>query len=244
VGFLRGRWGRYQRTALTIALTAAAVAAPLQVVIGDWAARVVAQEQPVKLAALEGLGQTTTGAPEHLLGWYDGQKVVYGIKIPRLLSLLAYHDPNARVEGLNAVPAADQPPVNVVRYSFQIMVGIGTLLALLSLVYLYVRFRRKRLPTSRWFYRAVVLAGPLSVVALIAGWVTTEVGRQPWIVYGVMRTSQAVTAARGIPIGYGVLVALYGGLVVVVVWLLRRLGRAPLESAEGRSPGSGGGRAR
>jgi cytochrome d ubiquinol oxidase subunit I len=96
VGFLRGRWGRYQRTALTIALTAAAVAAPLQVVIGDWAARVVAQEQPVKLAALEGLGQTTTGAPEHLLGWYDGQKVVYGIKIPRLLSLLAYHDPNAR----------------------------------------------------------------------------------------------------------------------------------------------------
>ena len=231
-GFLRGRRGRYQRTALTIALTAAAVAAPLQVVIGDWAARTVAQEQPVKLAALEGLGQTTTGASEHLLGWYDGEKVVYGIEIPRLLSLLAYHDPNARVEGLNAVPTADQPPVNVVRYAFQTMVGIGTLLALLGLVYLYIRFRRKRLPTSRWFYRAVVLAGPLSVVALIAGWVTTEVGRQPWIVYGVMRTSQAVTAAQGIPIGYGVLVALYGGLVVVVVWLLRRLGRAPLEDAE------------
>src|SRR5260370_699462 len=94
----------------------------------------------------------------------------------------------------------------------QTMVGIGTLLALLSIVYLYVRFRRGRIPTSRWFYRAVVAAGPLSVVALIAGWVTTEVGRQPWIVYDVMRTSEAVTGAHAIPIGYATLVAVYIGL--------------------------------
>jgi len=242
-GFLRGRWGRYERTAFTIALTAAAVVAPLQIVVGDWAARQVATEQPVKLAALEGLGQTTAGAPEHLLGWYDGEKVVYGIEIPRLLSLLAYHDPNATVEGLNAVPPADQPPVNVVRYAFQTMVGIGTLLALLSVVYLYVRFRRRRLPRSRWFYRAVVAAGPLSVLALIAGWVTTEVGRQPWVVYGVMRTSEAVTGAQGIPIGYATLVVVYIGLAGAVAWLLRRFSRVPLEadgepSAPSPSPGA------
>jgi cytochrome d ubiquinol oxidase subunit I len=124
-GFLRGRWGRYQRTALTVALSAAAIAAPLQVVIGDWAAREVAAKQPVKLAALEGLGPTTEGAPEHLLGWYNGEEVVYGIEIPRLLSLLAYHDPDATVTGLDSVPADERPPVNVVRFAFQTMVGIG-----------------------------------------------------------------------------------------------------------------------
>jgi cytochrome d ubiquinol oxidase subunit I len=228
--FLRGRWGRYQRTALTIALSAAAIASPLQVVIGDWAAREVAEVQPTKLAAMEGLGPTTSGAPLHLLGWYDGQDVVHGIELPRLLSLLAFHDPDATVQGLDAVPAADRPPVNVERYAFQTMVGIGTLLALLGVVYLYVRFRRKRLPRSRWFYRAVMLAGPLSVVALIAGWITTEVGRQPWIVYGVMRTSEAVTGASGIPIGYGALIVVYIGLAAGVGWLLRRLRRVPLEA--------------
>jgi len=231
-GYLRGRRGRYQRTALTIALTAAAVAAPLQVVIGDWAAREVARAQPVKLAAIEGLTQTTAGAPEHLLGWYNGETVVYGIEIPRLLSLLAYHDPDATVAGLDVVPPADRPPVNVVRISFQTMVGIGMFLALLSVLYLYVRIRRKRLPRSRWFYRAIVVSGPLSVVALIAGWVTTEVGRQPWIVYGVMRTSEAVTGAQGIPIGYATLVIVYACLAAAVVWLLRRFSRVPLESSE------------
>jgi cytochrome bd ubiquinol oxidase subunit I len=132
------------------------------------------------------------------------------------------------------VPASERPPVNVVRYAFQTMVGIGLLLALLSLGYLYVRFRRKRLPSSRWFYRAVVVAGPLSVVALIAGWITTEVGRQPWIVYGVMRTSEAVTAARGIPVGYGTLVLVYLCLAGIVAWLLRRFSRVPLELDDAR----------
>jgi cytochrome d ubiquinol oxidase subunit I len=230
-GFLRGRRGRYERTALTIALSAAAIAAPLQVVIGDWAAHDVAQSQPIKLAAMEGLGETTRGAPEHLGGWYDGEKVIDGIAIPKMLSLLAFHDPNATVQGLDTVPVDDQPPVNVVRFSFQTMVAIGTALALLGVFYLYVRLRKKRLPSSRWFYRAVVAAGPLSVVALIAGWITTEVGRQPWVVYGVMRTSEAVTGADGIPVGYGALVVVYLGLAIAVAWMLRRLSRAPLEGA-------------
>jgi cytochrome d ubiquinol oxidase subunit I len=231
-GFLRGRRGRYERTALSVALSAAAIAAPLQVIVGDWAARDVAAKQPVKLAALEGLGQTTRGAPEHLLGWYNGHEVVYGVEIPHLLSILSFHSWNAKVTGLNSVPAADRPPVNLVRFSFQTMVGIGTMLALLGIVYLYVRFRRKRLPRSLWFYRAVALAGPLSVVALIAGWMTTEVGRQPWVVYDTMRTAQAVTGAEGIPVGYGTLAAVYLALAAAVAWMLRRFSRVPLPPGE------------
>jgi cytochrome d ubiquinol oxidase subunit I len=229
---LRGRTSRYNRTALVIPLTVAALAAPAQLVVGDWAARVVAEKQPIKLAALEGLGRTTKGASEHVLGWYDGHEVRYGIGIPKLLSLLAFHDPNATVRGLDTVPPADRPPVNIVRFAFQTMVGIGTLLALLGVFYVGTWWRRRRLPRSTWFYRGLVAAGPLSLVALIAGWVTTEVGRQPWVVYGVMRTSQAVTGAHGIPVGYATLALVYAALAVAVVWILRRLARTPLELPE------------
>jgi cytochrome d ubiquinol oxidase subunit I len=236
IGRMRGRWGRYERIALAVPLTAACVAAPVQVLVGDWAARNVAAHQPVKLAALEGLGDTTRGAPVHLLGWYTNGRVEYGIEIPRLLSLLARHNINATVQGLNSFPANDVPPVNVVRIAFQLMVGIGTLLALLAVVFLLIRWRRGRLPAGRWFYRALALAGPLSVVALIAGWVTTEVGRQPWVVYGVMRTNEAVTGASGIPISYGLLALTYLVLIVGVGWALRRLATAPLRSAPDVAP--------
>jgi cytochrome d ubiquinol oxidase subunit I len=229
IGRLRGRWTRYERTALAIPLTIAALASPVQVLIGDWVARDVAVAQPIKLAAIEGLHSTTRGAPEHLLGWYTEGQVKYGIKIPKLLSLLAFHNPNAVVRGLDTVPADRQPPVNVVRVSFQLMVGLGTLLAALGAIYLFVRIRRKRLPRSAWFYRALVLAGPASVVALIAGWVTTEVGRQPWVVYKVMLTDEAVTGASGIPVGYATLVAVYVGVGIGVVWILRRLARMPMD---------------
>jgi cytochrome d ubiquinol oxidase subunit I len=228
-GRMRGRWGRYERTALAIPLTIAALAAPVQVLVGDWAARDVATTQPTKLAAFEGLYRTTRGAPEHLLGWYTDRQVKYGVAIPHALSFLAFHSWNAKVQGLAAVPANQRPPVNVVRAAFQAMVGIGTLLALLGVAYLVVRVRRKRLPESRWFYRAVVVAGPLSVVALIAGWITTEVGRQPWVVYRVMRTADAVTGAQGIPVGYGTLALTYLALACGVAWVLRRLALAPLD---------------
>jgi cytochrome d ubiquinol oxidase subunit I len=225
---LRGRWTRYERVAMTIPLTIACVAAPVQVLVGDWIARVIALDQPIKLAAIEGLYRTTRGASEHILGWYTNGQIKYGIGIPHLLSLLAFHSWNARVIGLEAVSAGQRPPINITRLSFQTMVGIGTLLALLGRVYVVVRVRRRDLPESRWFYRAVVATGPLSVVALISGWVVTEVGRQPWVVYGVMRTSQAVTGASGIPVGYGTLVAVYIGVAAAVAWILRRLARAPL----------------
>ncbi|MCW2977960.1 MAG: cytochrome bd ubiquinol oxidase subunit [Actinomycetia bacterium] len=230
---LRGRWGRYERAALAIPLAAAALAAPVQVLVGDWAARDVAGSQPVKLAAIEGLAQTTRGAPEHLLGWYDNGKIRFGVEIPHALSVLAFHSWNAKVQGLDAVPPADRPPVNVVRLAFQTMVGIGTLLALLGVVFVAVRVRRRRLPESPWFYRALVAAGPLSVVALIAGWVTTEVGRQPWVVYRVMPTADAVTGAGGIPVGYAVLSLTYVLVGIGLVWTLRRLARVPLEPEEG-----------
>jgi cytochrome d ubiquinol oxidase subunit I len=232
LGRLRGRWGRYERTALAIPLTVAALAAPVQVLVGDWAARDVARTQPVKLAAIEGLAQTTRGAPEHLLGWYDNGRIRFGVEIPHALSLLAFHSWDAKVQGLDTVPPADRPPVNVVRFAFQTMVGIGTLLALLGVVFVAVRIRRRRLPESRWFYRALFAAGPLSVVALIAGWVTTEVGRQPWVVYRVMPTADAVTGARGIPVGYTVLALTYVVVGIGLVWMLRRLARAPLEVDE------------
>jgi cytochrome d ubiquinol oxidase subunit I len=228
-GRLRGRWGRYERTALAIPLTVAALAAPAQVLIGDWNGREVAHFQPTKLAAFEGLNKTTKGASLHVLGWYTDSGVKYGIAFPKMLSFLAFHDPNATVQGLDAVPARDRAPVNVVRVAFQTMVGIGTLLALIGVVFLVVRVRRRRLPQSPWFYRALVIAGPLSVVALICGWVTTEVGRQPWVVYEVMRTSQAVTGASGIPVGYATLALVYLGVIAAVAWILLRLAKAPLD---------------
>jgi cytochrome d ubiquinol oxidase subunit I len=242
VGRLRGRWGRYERTALAIPLTIAALAAPVQVLVGDWAGREVAHYQPTKLAAFEGLAKTTRGAPVHILGWYTGGGVKFGIPIPHGLSLLAFHSWNATVPGLDTVPPNRRPPVNVVRVAFQSMVGIGTLLAVLGVVFLAVRVRRKRLPESRWFYRGLTVAGPASLVALICGWITTEVGRQPWVVYKVMLTSSAVTGAGGIPVGYAVLALVYLGVAIAVAWILRRLAATPLTLAttEAASTPAGG----
>ena len=221
-GWLKGRRERHQRVALVVALTVAALAAPAQLLVGDWAARTVAVNQPVKLAAFEGLKDTTKGAPFSVAG---------GIEIPDLLSLLAFHDPSATVKGLNIVPPEDRPPVGVVKFSFRTMVVIGSALAALGAWFLLTWWRRFRLPASRWFYRAVVAAGPLSFVALIAGWVTTEVGRQPWVVYEVMRTDEAVTGAGGIPVGFVALGLVYAGLVVIAAVMLRRLGRQPFHAS-------------
>jgi cytochrome bd ubiquinol oxidase subunit I len=159
------------------------------------------------------------------------------VTIPKMLSVLAFHDPDATVQGLNAVPAEDRPPVGWVRNCFQLMVGIGTLLALLGLWFLWARWRRGALPRTPWFYRAVVVAGPVSLVALISGWIVTEVGRQPWIVYELMRVEEAVTGAEGIPIGYATLVVVYLGLITIALYMLRRLARTPPEAEVQPGPG-------
>jgi cytochrome bd ubiquinol oxidase subunit I len=228
VSRLRGRWTRYERVAMTIPLTIGCLAAPVQVLVGDWIARVIAIQQPIKLAAIEGLYRTTRGASEHVLGWYTNGQIKFGIGIPHLLSLLAFHSWDAKITGLASVPGGDQAPINVTRLSFQTMVGIGTLLALLGVVYLFVRIRNRSLPPWRWFYWALVVSGPAATVALIAGWVTAEVGRQPWVVYRVMTTAQSVTGAGGIPVGYAALVVTYIAVAGALVWILRRLARAPL----------------
>jgi cytochrome d ubiquinol oxidase subunit I len=219
--WLRGRRDRRHRVGLVVALSFAALATPAQLLVGDWAARTVAERQPVKLAAFEGLEETTEGAPFDLVG---------GIEIPNLLSLLAFHDPNAVVQGLDSVPEDDQPPVGIVKLSFRTMVAIGTALAVLGLWFVWTWWRHGRVPGSPWFHWAVVAAGPLSVVALIAGWVTTEVGRQPWVVYEVMRTEEAVTGAGGIPVGFAALGLVYAGVIAIAIVMLRRLGRQPFHA--------------
>jgi cytochrome d ubiquinol oxidase subunit I len=237
VAWLRGRRDHYHRAGLVVPLAVLSLAAPAQLFVGDWAARTVTEEQPTKLAAIEGLDETTKGADITLGGIYFDGDVHGGITIPHGLSLLADHKWNATVQGLDAVPADDRPPVGWVRNAFQLMVGIGTLLAVLSVWFLWFRWRRGALPASRWFYRAVVIAGPASVVALISGWIVTEVGRQPWIVYELMRTEQAVTGAEGIPVGYAALVVVYIGLAGAAFYMLRRLARQGPEPVDRRGPG-------
>jgi cytochrome d ubiquinol oxidase subunit I len=235
--WLRGRRDGYHRAGLVVPLAVLCLAAPAQIVVGDWAARTVAEEQPTKLAAMEGLEETTDGADLTVGGWYLDGEVRGGVSIPNILSLLAFHDPDATVQGLADVRAEDRPPVGWVRNCFQLMVGIGTALALLGLWFLWARWRKGALPRSRWFYRLVVLAGPASLVALISGWIVTEVGRQPWIVYELMRVEEAVTGAEGIPVGYATLVAVYLGLIGVALYMLRRLARTPRESEVQPGPG-------
>jgi cytochrome d ubiquinol oxidase subunit I len=231
-GWLRGNRERRHRVPLIVALSFASITAPAQLFVGDFAARTVAHNQPTKLAVFEGLPETQSGAPLHILGIYEDGEVKYGIKFPKLLSLLAYHDPNATVQGLDEAGPDGTPTdtgINIVRWAFQTMVFIGTGLAALGAFFLWSAWRRGRLPRSPWFMRAVVAAGPLAVVALICGWITTEVGRQPWIVYEVMRTEQAVTGADGVPIGYATLVIVYVSLASIAGVMLRRLARRPME---------------
>ena len=237
LALLRGSTDRARRIGFLIPFVVACAVVPLQVVAGDWAARHVAVHQPVKLAAMEGLAKTTRGAPIHVGGIYVDGHVRFGIEVPDALSFLAFHHTNAVVQGLESVPADDRPPVNVVRIAFQTMVAIGTAMLGLGLWLLLAWWRRRGLPRSRWFYRLAILAGPASIVALEAGWVTTEVGRQPWIVYGVMRTRDAVSTASGLRYGYFLLILVYTALTIAAVRVLRRMART--EDGEPRAKRAG-----
>jgi cytochrome d ubiquinol oxidase subunit I len=174
---------------------------------------------------MEGLYTTSNGVAEHLGGIYYSDSLHYDIEIPRALSILISGDPNSQVVGLEAYPPDQRPAVNVVHSAFDIMVGSGFLLLFASAWLGLVAWRRRRLPKSRWFWRLAVISGPLAAVAMECGWIVTEVGRQPWIVYRIMRTADAVNPAPGLPIGLFVLVFVYTGLTVAAVVMLRRLGR-------------------
>lgn len=224
-GLLRGRRDRYHRLGFAVPFALAAAVTPVQIGVGDWAARFLAERQPVKLAALEAVETTRAGVPLTIGGIVVDGKVRYGIRIPNGLSLLAYGDPDAVVKGLDQVPVADRPPVAVVRTAFQLMVAAGFFLLGTAVWFAVAWVRHRQLPRCKAFLWAAVLAGPAAVVALEAGWVTTEVGRQPWIVYGLMRVDQAVTSAPGIRYGYYGLVVVYAGLTLAIVSVLRRLTR-------------------
>ena len=232
--WLRGRRDRYHRLGFLVPFTLAVVITPVQIGVGDWAARFLAQRQPVKFASLEGLRETAAGAPLTVGGVYLDGRVRFGVRVPKGLSILAHHDPDAVVHGLDEVPPADRPPVGVVRNAFQTMVALGFGLLGLGAWFAVAWWRRREPPASVWFYRAAVAAGFAAPLALEAGWVVTEVGRQPWIVWRVMRVSEAVTTAPHIRVGLYFLVVVYALLTWGTVFVLRRLATAgaPQEPSE------------
>ncbi|MEV7392130.1 MULTISPECIES: cytochrome ubiquinol oxidase subunit I [unclassified Streptomyces] len=239
-GWLRGRRDRYHRLGFMIPFTFAAVFTPVQFVLGDSIARQVFHKQPVKFAAMEIVWKTKTHMPEYLLGrLHPDGTVSGGIKIPQLDSILAGFRPDTKVTGLTAVPASDRPTTTqatLVHWTFDIMVGIGSLLLLLALWYGVLWLWKRRLPVSPWFFRGAACAGVASVVAVECGWITTEVGRQPWIVYQNMRVAEAVTATRSASlwIMFALVVVVYvfvfGSFLVV---LLKMRTRWRLADAEG-----------
>jgi cytochrome d ubiquinol oxidase subunit I len=225
VAMLRGRRDRYHRLGLLIPLTFAAIMTPVQIGVGDWAARFVGADQPVKLAALEGLAHTQGHAPVAIGGLFYGGRLHGALTIPDGLSLLLRLNPAGRVTGLDSVPAADRPPVAIVHLAFDTMVGIGFGLLALGAWLAWSWWRRRDVPRSRWFLRAVAVSGVGATVAMEAGWVATEVGRQPWIVYHVLRVSNAVNPAPGLADGVWPVIAVYALLTVGTVYVLRRLAR-------------------
>lgn len=232
---LRQPRNAFHRRALSVALLIGAPAAVLQPISGDLSARFVAHWQPAKLAAMEGQFRTERGAPLRIGGWPDeaAGKTRYAIEIPYGLSLLAFKDPNAEVKGLEAFPREHWPPVAIVHAAFQVMVGLGTFMALVSAVALWLMWRRRDLPQHRCLLRALVVAAPMGFICTEAGWIVTEVGRQPWIVYRVMKTADAVTPMPGLIVPFLVFTALYCVLGVVVAWLLyQQVLRSPQMSEE------------
>ena len=223
---LRNRSSILHRRGLTIALLVGAPAAALQPVSGDLSARVVALTQPVKLAALEGQWQTERGAPLRIGGLPDAarEQTRWALEIPSGLSLLAFHDPGAEIRGLTSVPREERPPVAVVHLAFQVMVAFGTLTALIALWTGWVAWRRD-VAGDRRLLRALVLITPFGFIATEAGWIVTEVGRQPWVVQGLMRTSDAVTPMPGLVVPLVSFTVLYLGLAAIVVALIASLVR-------------------
>src|SRR5262249_38972360 len=175
-------------------------------------------------AAMEGQWKTERGAPLRIGGWPDevAETTRGAIEIPYGLSFLAFHDPHAEVQGLTSVPRADRPPVHIVHIAFQVMVGCGTALGGVAALGALLAWRRRGLPDARWYLRLLVACGPLGFIAVEAGWVVTEVGRQPWIVRGVLRTADAVTPMPGLVVTLTTFSAIYVFLAFVVVVLLRR----------------------
>ncbi|MGZ3813604.1 MAG: cytochrome ubiquinol oxidase subunit I [Mucilaginibacter sp.] len=215
---------RFHYMAFRIAIVFAAVAALLQPLSGDISAKSVAKYQPAKLAAMEAHFKTEKFSPLIIGGVPDvkTKKVNYDIEIPGFLSFMAYDDTNAEVMGLDRILEKDQPPVAITHYAFQIMVGLGILMMGLSVIYFIALFKKKKWFSASWFLKLFVVAIPLGFIALEAGWTVTEVGRQPWIIQGIMRTADAVTPMPGIRYSFYLFTAVYFSLSLAVIFMLYR----------------------
>jgi cytochrome bd ubiquinol oxidase subunit I len=226
VGMLRGRRDRHHRLGLLIPFTVAAIATPIQFAVGDTAARSIAKDQPVKFAAMECVQKTDTHVTEYIGGRCTSDGVKGGIGIPGLDSWLVGFSTDTKVIGLDSVPPEDRPPANtLLHWAFDAMVGIASALIALAAWLGIAWLRRRDIPKTPWFLRATAVSGLAAIVALECGWIVTEVGRQPWIVYEVMRTEDAVTEADGVWVSLGVVLVVYTALGIATVMVLRAMAR-------------------
>jgi cytochrome d ubiquinol oxidase subunit I len=225
LGLLRGTADRYVRLGFLIPFVTAATLAPVQVVVGDFAARAVFEDQPAKFAAMELITTTGPHQPVTVGGILADGQVVGGLRLPQLGSILAGFDPDRVITGFDQIPVDQRPPATIVHLAWDVMVGIGTALVLLGIWALVLWRRGRDYATARWFLRVAALAGIGAIVALESGWIVTEVGRQPWVVYLVLRTSDAVTRAGGVQVTFLSVVVLYAGLGLACLLTLRSLAR-------------------
>jgi cytochrome d ubiquinol oxidase subunit I len=226
VGMLKGRRDRLHRLGLLIPLTIACIATPIQLFVGDTAAREIAADQPAKFAAMECIQETGTHQDELVGGvcTEDGSK--WGISIPDLNSFLVGWSADTKVIGLDQIPDDEEPPAHTLLHlSFDTMVGIGSGLFLLAAWFALAWWKRRDFPQTPWFLRLVSISGVSAIVALWCGWIVTEVGRQPWIVNGYMRTSEAVTEADGIWFTFALVMAIYAALTAITIGVLRAMSR-------------------
>lgn len=238
-GLIRGKRDKYHYYGMVLGLAVALVATPLQIVSGDFNARYLYSAQPAKLAAMEGVFKTSSHVPLHIGGLpiyntQTGQGTYYlSIDIPDGLSLLAAYNPNAVIRGLDSFPPQDRPNPLPVHLAFDGMVGSGFFALAIAVIFWLLYFFRKRLvPTNKLLLWGVVLSGILSYVAVELGWMVTEEGRQPWVIYGVLRTSQAVTTAPFLNISFLVFSFIYVVLAITMIVLLLRQARKPLPKME------------
>jgi cytochrome bd ubiquinol oxidase subunit I len=239
VGMLRGRRDRHHRLGLLIPLTIAVIVTPIQFMVGDTAARSIAKDQPVKFAAMECVQKTHTDVTEYLGGRCTSDGVKGGIGIPGFDSWLVGFSRDTKVTGLDSVAPDDRPPANtMLHWAFDAMVGICSVLILLGLWLAVSWWRRRDIPKTPWFLRAVAVSGVASIAALECGWIVTEVGRQPWIVYETMRTKDAVTQASGVWVSLAVVFLLYTALGIATIVVLRAMTRRwrTAELREGAGP--------
>jgi len=232
---LRGKRESYYRKGLVLALALGAIAIPLQIFDGDLSARSLVDLQPAKLAAMEGVFHTEQGVPIKIGGIVDDKtgQVLYAIEIPDLLSILGKGDPHATIIGLDKFAPQDQPDPFFVHPSFDGMVGSGFFLLFIAGVFWLLYFRGKRVvPENRLLLWGIVLAGPLSFIAIELGWMVTELGRQPWVIYNILRTQDAVTTAPGLDISFAIFSGIYVVLAITLTVLLLRLARSPLPKQE------------